>query len=157
MKRIIILSMIFTTLALGSCKKYLALQPEQRFGSNLAVTSVQGLQQTTLGAFSQIASGNLYGGGIIANSELMSDFVNPNSPVLTNFSLGQEYTHQLNIYNSSASGMWGDGYAAILTANTVLQYLPNFQAQDAADCNEMRAECLFIRGAMHFELVRMFA
>jgi len=148
---------MFVAVAISSCKKYLDIAPQQRFGSNLAVTSVQGLQQTTLGAFSQIQSSNLYGGGIIANSELMADFINPNTPVLTSFSNSQEYTHQLNIYNSNAGGMWGDGYAAIQTANTVLEYLPNFQASDPTDCNLMKGECLFIRAAMHFELVKMFA
>jgi hypothetical protein len=157
MKKIVILSIMFVAVALSSCKKYLALQPEQTFGSNLAVTSVQGLQETTLGAFNQMQSGNLYGGGIIFNSEVMADFVNPSSNILSSFSTSQEYTHQLNIYNSNAGGMWGDGYAAILTANTVLEYLPNFQTQSPAACNLMKGECLFIRAAMHFELVRMFA
>jgi tetratricopeptide (TPR) repeat protein len=157
MRKIAILSMMCIAIGITSCKKYLDIKPQQTFGSNLAVTSVQGLQQTTVGAFSQIQSGNLYGGGIIANSELMADFINPNTPILTSFSYSQEYTHQLNIYNSNSSGMWGSGYQAILTANTVLEYLPNFQAQDPADCNLMKGECLFIRAAMHFELVRMFA
>lgn len=157
MKKIAILSMMFVMVTITSCKKYLDIQPVHTFGSNLAITSVTGLQQTTLGAFSQIQSGNLYGGGIILNSELMADYINPATAILTNFSLGQEYTHQLNIYNSSAGGMWGDAYAAVLTANTVIQYLPNFQATDPADCNLMQGECLFIRAAMHFELVRMFS
>ena len=158
MKKIALLSMMFVMVTITSCKKYLDIQPEHTFGSNLAVTSVTGLQQTTLGAFGQMSSGNLYGGGIILNSELMADYMNTaTTSIQANFSLGQEYTHQLNIYNSSAGGMWGDAYAAILTANTVIQYLPTFQAGDPADCNLMQGECLFIRGAMHFELVRMFA
>jgi len=159
MKRIIILSMMFVAVAISSCKKYLDVQPQQTFGSNLAVTSVQGLQETTLGAYSQIQGGNLYGGGIIANSELMADFVFPanTTVVLSNLNTSQEYTHQFNIYNANAGGMWASGYQAILTANTVLQYLPNFQASDPSDCNLMKGNCLFIRAAMHFELVKMFA
>jgi hypothetical protein len=157
MKKIIIVILAIVVLPIVSCKKYLDVKPEQTFGSNLAVTTLTGLQQTTVGAFNKIQSGNLYGGGIIKNSELLADFVNPNTPVLTDFSAGQEYTHQMNIYNSNAGGMWGDGYSAILIANTVLQYLPNFQSQDPATCNLLKGECLFIRAAMHFELVRMFA
>lgn len=159
MKKIGILVILFGAMTITSCKKYLDIKPQQRFGSNLAVTSIQGLQQTVLGGFSQMQSGNLYGGGIISNSELLADYVNASSStaILTGFSTGQEYTHQMNIYNSNAGGMWGDGYAAILTANTVLQYLPNFQSSDPATCKLLRGESLFIRAAMHFELVRMFA
>ena len=157
MKKIGILAMIIVALTIGSCKKYLDVKPQQRFGSNLAVTSLQGLQQTVLGGFSQMQSGNLYGGGIISNSELLADYISPSTSVLTGFSSGQEYTHQMNIYNDNARGMWNDGYAAILTANTVLNYLPNFQSSDPATLKLLKGESLFIRGAMHFELVRMFA
>lgn len=157
MKKIAVLSIMFLAITFTSCKKYLDIQPIHTFGSNLAVTSLLGLQETTVGAFSQIQGGNLYGGGIILNSELLADYINPGTNILSNFSSSQEYTHQMNIYNSNAGGMWGDGYAAILTANTVLQYLPNFQSQDAATCNLLKGECLFIRAAMHFELCRMFA
>jgi hypothetical protein len=157
MKKIAILGLMFVAVTISSCKKYLDIQPVHTFGSNLAVTSVAGLQETTLGAFSQMESGNLYGGGIILNSEFMADFLNPATELRTGFSFSQEYSHQLNIYNSNATGMWGDAYAAILTANTVLQYVPNFQASDPTDCNIIKGECLFIRAAMHFELVRMFA
>ena len=157
MKKIAILSLVFVALTISSCQKYLDVKPQQTFGNNLAVSTLQGLQTTVIGAFSQMQSGNLYGGGIIANSELMADYINPGANILSNFSSSQLYTHQFNAYNSNAGGMWGDAYATILTANTVLQYLPNFQSQDPATCNLLKGECLFIRACMHYELVRMFA
>ena len=157
MKKIAILSLMFVVITITSCKKYLDVKPQQTFGNNLAVSTLQGLQTAVVGAFSQMQGGNLYGGGIIANSELMADYIAPSTNIQTDFSLGQLYTHQFNAYNSAAGGMWGDAYAAILTANTVLQYLPNFQSQDPATCNELKAECLFIRAVMHYELLKMFA
>ena len=157
MKKIAILSLMFVAVTITSCKKYLDVKPQQTFGNNLAVSTLQGLQTGVVGAFSQMQSGNLYGGGIIANSELVADYINPSTTIQVDFSLGQLYTHQFNAYNSAAGGMWNDAYGAILTANTVLQYLPNFQAQDPTTCNQLKGECLFIRAAMHYELVRMFA
>jgi len=158
MKKIAILLMMFVTVTITSCKKYLDIKPQFVVGDNLVVTSLEGLEGAVIGGFSQIQSGNLYGGGIIANSELLGDYIAPQgTSIQSDFSLGQMYLHQMNGYNSQAGGMWGDAYAAIQTANTVLQYLPNFQAQNPATCNVLKGEALFIRAAMHFELVRMFA
>ena len=158
MKKIGILIMMFVVITITSCKKYLDVKPQFIVGDNLVVTSLQGLEGVLIGAFSQIQSGNLYGGGIIANSELLADYIQPQgTSIQSEFSLGQIYQHQMNAYNSQAGGMWGDAYAAIQTANTALVYLPNFQVQDPNMCNILRGEALFIRAAMHYELVRMFA
>lgn len=105
MKKIAILSLMFVGVTITSCKKYLDVKPQQTFGNNLAVSTLQGLQTAVVGAFSQIQGGNLYGGGIIANSELMADYISPSTNIQTDFSLGQLYTHQFNAYNSAAGGM----------------------------------------------------
>ena len=160
MKRIVILMVMFVAVSISSCKKYLEVTPQFVLGDNLVVSNLDGLQTAVIGAFSQMASANLYGGGIIANSELLADYVatSPGSSVVqSDFALGPMYLHQMNAYNSQAGGMWSDGYAAINTANTVLHYLPNFQSQNPTTCNLLKGECLFIRAAMHYELVRMFA
>lgn len=157
MKKIGILSLMFVAMTITSCKKYLDIKPTQTFGDNLAVSTLQGLSTAVTGGFSQMQGGDLYGGGIIANSELLGDYLVPGVNISSDFSLGQLSSHQMNIYNSAAGGMWGSGYQAILTANTVLKYLPNFYKQDSNTCLVLKGECLFIRAAMHFELVRMFA
>jgi hypothetical protein len=158
MKKIGILIMMLVLITITSCKKYLDIKPQFVVGDNLVVTSLQGLEGVLIGAFSQIQSGNVYGGGIIANSELLGDYILPQgNGVQTDFSLGQLYLHQMNGYNSAAGGMWNDAYAAIQTANTALVYLPKFKSQDSMTCNVLAGEALFIRAAMHYELVRMFA
>jgi tetratricopeptide (TPR) repeat protein len=157
MKKIGILSLMFVAVTITSCKKYLDVKPTQTFGDNLAVSTLQGLQTAVIGGFSQLQGADLYGGGIIANSELMADYIVPGVTIQSDFSLGQLSSHQMNIYNSSAKGMWVSGYQAILTANTVLKYLPNFYNQDSLTCKLLKGECYFIRAAMHFEMVRMFA
>jgi hypothetical protein len=151
---------MFVAVTISSCKKYLEITPQFVLGDNLVVSNLNGLENAVTGAFSQMASANLYGGGIIANSELLADWVAQGpgiSAIQSDFALGPMYIHQMNAYNSQAGGMWGDGYAAINTANTVLQYLPNFQSQNPTTCNVLKGECLFIRAAMHYEMVRMFA
>ena len=153
--KIIIALFVFTALSITSCKKFLEITPQQQFTSTIATSSLDGLQKTTVGAFNQLQSGNLYGGGIIANSEFMADFINAGP--ISDYSLNQFRARQLDANNSQSGGTWGDAYRAIYIANVVLKALPNFESQNPALVRTLRGECLFIRGIMHFELVRLFA
>ena len=156
MKNILLIIAAFTAITFASCKKYLDIKPQFKFGDNLALSTLDGLSKTTTGAFDAIQSGNLYGGGIIANSELLADFITTDP--ISDYSLNQLRTHQMNGFNSQASGMWNDAYYAIMVANTVLLHLPEFEkGADTTLVHKLRGECYFIRGAMHLELVRMFA
>jgi len=154
-KKIIVALTLFTGLTISSCKKFLVIDPQFEFTSTIATSSLDGLTKTTTGAFNQLQSSNLYGGGIIANSEMMADFTN--SDPIADYSLNQFRTRQLDANNSQSGGLWSDAYRAIYIVNVVLQNLPNFQSQNPGQCNLLRGECYFIRGIMHFELVRMFA
>jgi hypothetical protein len=156
MKRIVIVSSLLILLAASSCSKFLDVQPKQTFGENLAVSDIQGLSNTVIGAYSKLQSGNLYGGGIIANSELLADYVS--TDVISDYSLAQFRDHSINPYNSQAVGMWTDGYNAIMIANTVLKYLPKFEnGKDSVLARSLRGNCYFIRAIMMYELVKMFA
>lgn len=155
--RIVITQLIIATLLLtvASCKKFLEVEPQFKFNDELATNTLDGCAKTVTGAFSQIQSGNLYGGGIIANSEYLADFVT--SDPISDFSLNQLRTRSMNPFNGEATGMWSDAYRAIHICNLVLQKLPQFESENPALVNTLRGECYFIRACMHYELVRMFA
>ncbi len=138
-----------------SCKDFLEIEPEFKFREELAVGSLDGLEKTTTGAFNQIQSGNLYGGGFISYTEILVD--NISTDPLSDFSLNQLRLRNMSPLNSQASNYWNEAYRAIHIANTVLENLPNFEEEDPMLVSQLRGECLFIRGTMHFELVRLFA
>ena len=75
MKKLVPIILVSTLLVGSGCNKFLDVQPKQVFGENLAITSFEGLQKVTTGAFDGIQSGGLYGGGIIATSELLGDWI----------------------------------------------------------------------------------
>lgn len=156
-KKIIVTTAVFIALLAGSCNKFLTIQPQFEFTSTIATSSLDGLTKTAIGGFAQLQSANLYGGGIIANSELLADFVYPNLSNISDYNLLQLVNRQLNSTNSQCSGLWGDAYRAIYIANVVLQYAPNFNSQNPAQVKLIRGQAYFIRGIMHFELLRMFA
>lgn len=154
-KKIIGAVILGVVLTASSCKKFLDIQPQEQFTSTIATSSLDGLTKTTTGAFNQIQSSNLYGGGIIANSELMADFVSADP--IADYSLNQFRTRQLDANNGLSGGMWSDAYRAIYMVNVVLKYLPTYQATNPGQVQVLKGECYFIRGIMHFELLRMFA
>ena len=137
------------------CDKYLEVIPEYKLPAESATSHIDSLQKITVGAFNQLQSGNLYGGGLIANSELLSD--NWYASPISDFSLNQLRTRDMNTYNGVANGLWNDGYRAINMANIVLEFLPIHQAQNESKANLLKGECLFIRAVCHFEMLRMFA
>lgn len=143
-------------ISISSCSKdFLSLDPEFKFPEDLATTSLDGLSSTTTGAFNALQSGNLFGGGLIANSELLAD--NIHTDPISDFSLNQLRTREMNSYNSQASGLWADGYRAINIANIVLEHLPTYENENPTLAQQLKGECLFIRAICHFELLRMFA
>ena len=109
------------------------------------------------GAYSLMQSSNALGGFYILFPDLISDKVE----VVT-----QELAGDLNIYQRNLQGVgvsaYRNSYRAINAANEVIQAIDQDQFKDKGtafyDSNRARlkGEALFIRGIMHFELVRVF-
>ena len=118
------------------CDKYLEVIPEYKLPAESATSHIDSLQKITVGAFNQLQSGSLYGGGLIANSELLSD--NWDASPISDFSLNQLRTRDMNTYNGVANGLWNDGYRAINMANIVLEFLPIHQAQNESKANLLK-------------------
>lgn len=146
---------ILLSISLFSCEKKLEIVPDYKFPAELATSNLDSLEKITNGTFNQLQSGNLFGGGLIANSELLAD--NWDAPPISSFSLNQLRTREMNAYNGEANGLWNDGYRAINMANIVLHHLPEHQEQDIEKAKLLEGECLFIRAICHFEMLRMFS
>ena len=84
MKKILI---ILLSVSLFSCEKHLEIVPDYKFPAELATSNLDSLEKITNGTFNQLQSSNLFGGGLIANSELLAD--NWDVPPISSFSLNQ--------------------------------------------------------------------
>tara|TARA_B100000287_G_scaffold295631_1_gene278857 strand:+ start:499 stop:1851 length:1353 start_codon:yes stop_codon:yes gene_type:complete len=153
MKKIFTITIIF--IVFFSCKKQLEIIPDYKFPSEIAISNLDSLESITTGAMNQLQSTNLFGGGLITNSELLAD--NWDCSPISNFALNQIRTRDINAYNGEVNGLWNDGYRAINMANIVLYHLPNHEEQDIIKSRKIKGECLFIRAISHFEMLRMFA
>jgi starch-binding outer membrane protein, SusD/RagB family len=157
------ISKIFVCSALAlavstGCNKKLELSPRQSIDAATAIQTAADLEGVVVGMYSVMGGGALYGTNLLLVPETQASYF-PNTEQYASWR-GTFTGHQqigrktMNRNNGEASRMWTAGYLAINTANIVLE---NLNVVDDADLkSQFEGEALFVRGIMHFELVRFF-
>ncbi len=141
-------------IVIGACNKKLDLQPKQSIEATNALTTPEDVEGAVIGAYSIMGGGALYGTNLFMNADLQAS---ENYCSWRGTFQGQRQISLKNMTrdNSEASRTWIAGYRAINMANVVLDALG--VVTDASQKAKLEGEALFIRGIMHFELVRYYA
>jgi hypothetical protein len=141
-------------LAVGACGKKLELQPKQSIDATTALETPDDVEGAVVGAYSIMGGGALYGTNLFLNADLQAA---ENYLSWRGTFQGQRQISLKNMTrdNSEAARTWIAGYAAINMANVVLDALG--VVTEATQKSKLEGEALFIRGIMHFELVRYYA
>lgn len=152
-KKSILYIVLCTSMALNACDSKLDIDPKQSISSEVALSTTSDVRNTLIGAYTIIARGALYGTNLVMIPDLYAStsYVNWTGT----FSTFRDISNQNIIStNTDVTRIWTNAYEAINVANTVLASL---NVVDDADMrNEIEGRALFIRGIMHFELVRLF-
>ena len=140
-------------LSLTNCNKKLDVDPQQSIDANTALNTAQDLEAALIGAYSIMAGGQLYGTNLFMLADLQA------SEAMASWRgtfQGQRQVslHNMTRDNSEASRTWIAGYRAINMANIVLDKIG--VVTDPDQKKKIEGEALFIRGIMHFELVRYY-
>lgn len=150
----IIVIFLAGSLVTVSCTKKLDLEPFQSIDANTAITTAEDVEAALIGAYSILAGGQLYGTNLIMNADLQAaeGYLSWRGTFQ-----GQRQISLKNMTrdNAEASRTWIAAYRAINMANIVLENTG--VVKDPALKNQFEGEAMFIRGIMHFELVRFFA
>lgn len=136
-----------------SCDKNLDIEPMQSIEAVTALEKDQDFEITMVGAYSKIAEGALYGTNLNMLPELLANEIYF-SWAGTFQSFRQVATKTMNAQNPEAARTWIASYQAINAANLVLAGSSKIQDTDLK--TQLEGEALFIRGIMHFELVRLY-
>ncbi len=143
---------ILFTFIIASCGPELNLNPTTSVDSGQAAKSVD-LMVTA--AYAMIGSGQggaLYSTDLLLNADLLAS--ENYMQWRGTFDQYKEVSNKLMATtNGTVSRMWAQGYAAINLANTILVSLPNAAPSDR---NLFKGQALFIRGIIHFELLRFW-
>ncbi|MEZ0539899.1 RagB/SusD family nutrient uptake outer membrane protein [Fibrella arboris] len=139
-------------LVMTACSDRLNVQPTQSIDATQALATEQDVTITLTGAYDGISDGNLYGGGIQYTGELLGD----NRDVVfggTFTTLDEFWRKTITTSNTDVRDTWLDGYNAINRANNVLA---NIDKVGTTNKNSIEGQARFIRGAMYFELVKLY-
>ena len=154
--RNIITALIITgPILLASCKKQIELVDPQGLPPAEAVANEANIKKTLQGGYDAMSSSNMYGG----NAMLFADLAASNGEL---FWAGTFNTYReiwgktILTTNPLIANTWSAGYRAINIANTVLSSIDKVTSS-TTEKDRVKGEALFIRGAMHFELVRFYA
>lgn len=143
--------------AFAACSKdFLEEIPRLSSSNELSLSSYEGLQNATVGAYSLLCTSNWYGAGFVITADLKGG--NAKRGPLNSGRYVNEYLWNNNA--SATSGLWDDAYSTIARANNVINAINGGFTETGvtrAQLSQLEGECLFIRALAHWDLVRMYA
>ena len=150
-KIIIALVVVF----LSGCDGFLVQEPVLQQTSELTLSSFQGLNNATVGAYTLFYGVSWYGGDFV----LSSDMRGGNGKLKPQDAGFQFDAYTWNYTPENTENLWSAAYTAIARANNVINAIPDFEGteEEMDMLQKYKAECLFIRAIAHFDLVRLYA
>ena len=136
-----------------ACKKALDVEPKQTIDAGTAIQNDQDVNSLIVGGYALLGGGSLYGTNLLMLPDLLGSegtctwrgtFQSPR----------QIANKTMTRTNVDANLTWTAAYNAINIANIALNSLSVVKDPDLK--TQLEGEALFIRGIMHFELVRLY-
>lgn len=149
-----IFSLVVLTMCAAGCS--LDIEPANTIDQSKAISTSGDVEAILVGAYSSLGDGDLYGGSILRDAELIANDDN-NSELFwdgTFVAPGEIYAKSILLTNDQAEATWLDAYRTINITNVVLANI-DIVTPDKQD--KVEGEAKFIRASMYFELVRTFA
>jgi hypothetical protein len=148
--------LIIVALAFMSCSKdFLEEVPRLSQSNELSLSTYEGLQNATIGAYSQLCSSNWYGAGFVITADLKGG--NAKRGPRNSGRYVNEYLWNNNA--SATSGLWNVAYSTIARANNVINAIDAGFTETGVtqeELDQLKGECLFLRALSHWDLVRMY-
>ncbi len=133
---------------------FLEVEPKQSISSDQALATEQNVRAALNGAYNDFSDIDLYGGQYMMSPDLLAD--NGDVQWVGTFASPAEIIRKnIQTNNAFVETQWTDAYETINVANNVLSALD--QIEDPDERERIEGEARFIRGALYFELVRLFA
>ena len=163
MKKILAISALISALTLTGCKDFLVQEPITDQSTDQLLSTYNGLNNATMGAYSPMASNYWYGGlYFILDADTRAGLAA--WPVSSDYQSGRMQTgFTLNYNENSTNGPWTYAYYVISAANNVLEQLElNGESLVSSlvtqqDLDNIKAECLALRALAHFDLLRVYS
>ena len=147
------ISLLSTSLILFSCTKELNTKPYNNIDQTNALKTSSDIEGLLVGAYADLGAADLYGGGASVTADLLGDY-NEIAWSGTFQGMTQIKNKAIAVDNGFTQGTWTSGYKTINDVNNVLDALP---VVAEAKRKKVEGAAKFIRAAVYFEMVRLFA
>jgi hypothetical protein len=148
------LSALIFLYGINACNKKLDIEPKQSIDAAQALTTAADVESAVVGTYSVMGGGALYGTNLFLLADLQAS-EGQSSWRGTFQGPRQVAAKAMTRDNGEASRTWTAAYRAINIANNVISALG--VVKDSAQKQRLEGEALFVRGVMHFEMVRYYA
>ena len=146
-----------------SCDKKLEIEPRQSVEATVALTTPADVESAVVGTYSIMGGGALYGTNLFLLADLLGADAAASASSAARYATWagtfqgarQVWNKSMTRDNSEAPRIWTSAYRAINVSNNVLSALDI--VTDADQKQRLEGEALFVRGIMHFEMIRFFA
>ena len=156
-KNIILIAVASAGFTFAGCSDFLTVTPHDSLNSETAITSLSDCNATTRSVYESMRSTSYTSVFMLMVPDVMSDNLVLNQGGRLIYNELANFSFSSNTYGFQ--GMWSVGYNAVLSANEVitrLQSNESLMGEDTKLGNNLLAECLALRGLIHFDLVRCF-
>lgn len=143
-------------MAFSSCKKYLDVQPDDKFLESQLFSSKTGIESALNSIYLQMPNSPLYGENLSTTTlELMAQRYN--AAIYPAFAGFASYNFSNPNVVSDIDTIWSSSYNCILNINKFITNLTTYKGVvSQAESNIMKGEAYGLRALFHFDLLRLF-
>lgn len=145
--------LLFSAVAISSCKKFLDVKPKESISDQQTIFDKTSAEQAVRGIYGALADGSYYGTGFQSIGYLSGD----NIQWTGSQSQVQEFiNHKVSADNSTISGAWSAIFRTISRANYVIEKVKTVSDPQLTELakNQLIGEAYFLRGLSYFDLAR---
>lgn len=141
-------------LALGSCEKFLNVNPKGEVFDQDMFTTAEGFEDALYGIYAELGTTQyLYSDYMVWLPEVMGVNLLSSALDVTNMSMGL-----WDAYGAPAvrKGIWSAAYKTINHINNILSYIQKGGDDQFANTKLYKGEALALRAMLHFDMMRLF-
>lgn len=159
MKKTIIYTLILATFALGSCSKWLDIQPESEIDRSVLFSTEAGFKEALLGIYTRCSKADLYGKELtVGTPEVLVQNYQIQPTDGYRYLQTKNYKYNDGDFIRRKDAVWVGLYNGIVNANLILEEIDGKERLFTNDNYRLiKGESLALRGYLHFDLLRLFA
>lgn len=150
--------LVFGFIFINSCDSFLEVDQVGKSTIPVFFSDMDGIRAALPGAYSSVYE--YYGEEFVLYPDVAADMLQVDVTGDNSMISQYNYTSDPDEEITAVGGIWTDANKALVNVNNILEYLPSLSASFPENKDELeiiKAEALFLRALIHFDLVRVYA